>query len=469
MEAPVTFKGRLQRSLDDRSVAENVANVSRKVVAGYANARANYPFMEKMRDRGREIRLHTLANLDTYLEEFTTAAEANGTIVFFAADAAEANRYVTDLAARENIELVVKGKSMVTEETELNDELIAEGIEVVETDLGEFIAQLDGEKPSHIIAPILHKSRQDVGRVMADKLGIEYTDDPEELVAVARGYLRQRFLRAGMGITGCNLAVADSGAIALVENEGNGRMSTTSPRIHVVFMGMERIVPTFGDLTVLLNLLARAGTGQSLSVYTNLVTGPRRPGEPDGPEQLHVVVVDNGRSSMLGGDLAEILACIRCGACLNICPVYREIGGHAYGSVYSGPVGSVVTPGLWGLDPWHELPQASTLCGACRDACPVRIDIPRMLVRLREESARRNLGPRWLSWGIRRFTRAATDPKRWSRAERLAARLGRLGAKRGWITKVPGPGSGWTDHRDLPVPDPRPFRVRWAERSDDET
>ncbi len=467
MEAKVDFKGRLQRSLDDRAPASKVEFMVTKVAGAYATARENYPHMEAMRDRARAIRLETLANLDRYLGQFADAATANGTKVFFAATDAEANRYVTALAASEDIELVVKGKSMVTEETELNVALEAEGVEVVETDLGEFIAQLAGDKPSHIIGPIAHKSRQDCGQVMSEKLGIAYTDDPDELVAAAREYLRERFLRAGMGITGCNLAVADSGSIALVENEGNGRMTTTSPRVLVVFMGMERIVPTFGDLSVLLNVLARAGTGQSLSVYTNMLTGPRRPDEHDGPEEVHVVILDNGRSGMLDGDLAEILACIRCGACLNICPVYRQVGGHVYGSVYPGPIGSVVTPGLWGLGPWHDLPQASTLCGACEDVCPIRIEIPRMLLRLREQTVEQGLAPKWLSWGVKRFANAATGPGRFASTERLAARGAGLLAKDGWIRRLPGPAKGWTRSRDFPAPDRRPFRQRWEERGND--
>ncbi len=464
MEARVDFKGRLQRSLDDRGPASKVEFMVTRVTANAEAARQDYPFTDVMRDRSRAIRLHTLANLDIYLEEFAEAAEANGTAVFFAGDADEANRYVVDLAAREGVELVVKGKSMVTEETELNAALQRDGVEVVETDLGEFIAQLAGDTPSHIIGPIAHLSRQDCGRVMSEKLGIPYTDDPDQLVAAAREHLRERFLTAGMGITGCNLAVAETGSIALVENEGNGRMTTTSPRILVVFMGMERIVPTFGDLSVLLNVLARSGTGQSLSVYTNLLTGPRRPDEHDGPEQVHVVVLDNGRSSMLGGDLAEILGCIRCGACLNICPVYRQVGGHVYGSVYPGPVGSVVTPGLWGLAPWHDLPQASTLCGACQEVCPIRIDIPRMLLRLRERTVDQGLAPAWLGWSLRGFAKAASSPRRFASRERLVARLGRLGSRDGWIRRLPGPARGWTASRDFPVPSRRPFRQRWEER-----
>jgi len=258
--------------------------------------------------------------------------------------------------------------------------------------------------------------------------------------------------------------VAENGTVALVENEGNGRFTTTAPRVHIAVMGMERVVPTMEDLGVVLDVLARSAMSQRLSVYTNLVHGPAWPGDPDGPEELHVVVVDNGRSSMLAGDLAEILACIRCGACLNVCPVYQEIGGHAYDSVYQGPVGSIVSPGLWGLDPFSELSHASTLCGACREACPVRIDIPHLLAEVRAQGVAAGLAPSWLRSGIGRYEQVAGDAARWRRYEGLA-RFGSTFLPRDgeWLTRLPGAGKGWTDHRDLPRPAKRPFRDRWGD------
>lgn len=263
------------------------------------------------------------------------------------------------------------------------------------------------------------------------------------------------------------MAVADSGSVVLVTNEGNGRLTTTAPRVHIALMGMERIVPGWPDAAIILETLARSATGQRLSVYTNVVTGPKKTLDPDGPEELHVVIIDNGRSGILAGSTAEILACIRCGACLNVCPAFRSAGGHAYGTVYSGPVGSVVTPGLLGMEPWWELPYASTLCGACEEACPVRIEIPRMLIELRRRAAAEGRLPGWLSKGLRRYARTASDPGRWQRAKKWAARLSGLISTRGWITRVPGPGRGWTLSRDMPRPAKESFADWW--RSNRET
>lgn len=464
MSEPVAFLGRIDDALASEAPAK-VAVTARRVAAGRDSVAAAHPQFDELRDRARAIRLEVLADLAGHLERFADAAEARGTVVHWAVDAAEANEIVAGIVASTGRSSVVKGKSMVTEEIELNAALEERGVDVVETDLGEFVAQLAGERPSHIIAPILHKTREDVGRVFETELGEPYTADPSGLNAIARRHLRRRFLTADVGISGANFVVAETGTIALVENEGNGRLVTTAPPVHIAVMGMERVVPTMADLGVVLDVLARSATAQALSVYTNLVHGPRRDGDPDGPDQVHVVVVDNGRSSILGGDLAEILACIRCGACLNVCPVYQAIGGHAYDSVYPGPIGSVVTPGLFGADPWSELAHASTLCGACRDACPVRIDIPRLLAEVRALGVDAGLAPGWLRRGIGRYARIADDEGRWRRWERLAA-LGSalLPGDDGWVDRLPGPGRGWTDHRDLPRPARRPFRDRWEER-----
>lgn len=462
MSGPVAFLGRIDAAMATDAPAK-VAVSARRMAAGRRESAELQPQFEALRDRARAIRLTTLADLANHLRRFSDAAEARGTHVHWAADAAEANRIITDLCS--GAETVVKGKSMVTEEIELNAALEAAGIEVIETDLGEFIAQLAGERPSHILVPMLHKSRQDVGRLFEQRLGAPYTDEPSELNGIARRHLREKFLRADVGITGANMVVAENGTVALVENEGNGRFTTTAPRVHIAVMGMERVVPTMEDLGVVLDVLARSAMSQALSVYTNLVHGPSWPGDPDGPDELHVVVVDNGRSSMLSGNLAEILACIRCGACLNICPVYQEIGGHAYDSVYQGPVGSIVSPGLWGLDPFGELSHASTLCGACREVCPVRIDIPELLAEVRAAGAEAGLAPGWLASGIGRFAGAAGDARRWRRYEGLA-RFGSAFLPRDgeWITRLPAAGKGWTDHRDLPRPAKRPFRDRWEDR-----
>ena len=462
MSQPVSFLGRAERLL-----GSDEAEAVGRGVARFANNRdiavSGFPGMEDMRDRARAIRLRSLAHLDRLLLEFADKVVAAGGQVHFAADAAEANEIVGGILERTGARLAVKSKSMVSEEIEVNEHLEQQGVRVFETDLGEFIVQLAGDTPSHIIAPVLHLTRQEVGELFSRQLGVEYTDDPGELNEIARAHLRQVFLEADVGISGVNLAVAESGSIVLVTNEGNGRFTTTAPRVHVALMGMERIVPTWADAAVVLEVLARSATGQNLSVYTNVLTGPRRPDDPDGPEELHVVVIDNGRSDILAGATAEILACIRCGACLNVCPVFRSVGGHGYGSVYSGPVGAIVTPGLHGMDPWWDLPFASTLCGACEEVCPVRIQIPSMLLELRRKAASEGRLPGWLEAGMRRYAGTASNPVRWSRAKRWVSRLSAPLASRGWIRRIPGPARGWTDHRDFPRPVKESFADWWSE------
>lgn len=455
-----SFRSRIQQTL-----AEGVPIAIDRGARGHYNGRvraaAAFPQMEEMRDRARRVRAEVIVRLDEYLAQFADAVEARGGTVFFAADAAEANRYIVDLAKSESVTRAVKAKSMVTEEIHLNAALEAAGIEAVETDLGEFVVQLAGETPSHIIAPVLHKDRYDVGRLFAAELGVEYTDDPSELNDIARTYLRKRFLTAEMGISGANFGVAADGAIALVTNEGNGRLCTSVPRIHVAVMGMERLVRDREDLAVMLEVLARSATGQGLSAYTNIVAGPRRSGEPDGPDQFHVVIVDNGRSATLGSRVAEILYCIRCGACINACPVYRHIGGHAYGSVYPGPIGTVLTPSLYGLEEWHELPATSSLCGACLEVCPVRIDIPDLLVELRRESI--NQAQPSIRRGVAAYAWVTTRPRMFRAMTRLAAIVGRVLSRNGWMRRIPVL-KGWTASRELPAPAGETFHDWWRKR-----
>jgi L-lactate dehydrogenase complex protein LldF len=343
---------------------------------------------------------------------------------------------------------------------------------VVETDLGEWVVQLAHDHPSHIVAPIIHKSREDVAALLRSAAGASEAEvaDAAQMTRFARRRLRAAFLDADMGVSGANFAVAETGGICLVTNEGNGRLTTTVPRIHVALAGIERIVPTMEDLGVMLRVLARSATGQPLSVYSNIVTGPRRTaggseaGEPDGPDELHVVFLDNGRSNLLASELAEILYCIRCGACLNACPVYQTIGGHAYGSVYPGPVGAVLTPALRGLGPFGDLPQASSLCGACREVCPVRIDIPRMLLALRARDVREQGAPAWLRVGMRAYAAAATRPWLYRLAVRATRRAVRMRARNGWISRLPGPLARWTDARDFPAFAPVTFQEAWRRR-----
>lgn len=385
-----------------------------------AAALAELPAADAMRDHLKTARANTLANLAEHLETFERNAIANGTQVHWARNAAEARQIVLDIAKKHGVTMAAKSKSMATEEIHLNQALKEAGIDPVETDLGEWIVQLAEEPPSHIIAPAIHKTKEQVADLFTQEAGRPIPADIPTLTAEARRMLRAKFLAAGMGISGGNLGVAETGSIVLVTNEGNGRMVTSLPPVHVAVMGIEKIAPTWDVATVWLSLLARSATGQPLSIYTSIVTGPARPaprplsskqergvlppllpgegwgeGDVDGPREVHIVLLDNGRSKLIGTTYEEVLQCIRCGACLNACPVYREAGGHAYGSPYSGPIGAVISPLLYGLEEYSALPQASSLCGACKDVCPVRIDLPRMLIELRTEEVQRGLLPWW--------------------------------------------------------------------------
>jgi len=419
---------------------------------------------DDVRDLARKIKLELLADLSSHLQRFEERLVANGVQVHWAETGADANRIVTEIAKSHGVRRIVKSKSMATEETHLNHALQQQGMEVVETDLGEYIVQLAEDRPSHIILPIIHLTREDVGEVMHRRIGVPRTGDPQTLAAYARAKLREEFLRADMGITGANFGVVETGTICLVTNEGNGRMVTTLPRVHVAVMGIEKLVPTLADLDVFLKLLARSATGQKITTYTTLIRGPRRPGDECGPEAMHVVLLDNGRSRILAGENAEILGCIRCGACLNACPIYKNIGGHAYGDTYPGPIGAVVTPGLRGLHGWSDLPAASTLCGACRDVCPVRLDIPRMLLALRRDTVREEGAPLSLRVGLRAFAWIAPRPALYRAATRVARGLLRLRARDGWLRSAPGLASGWTKVRDLKAPAARTFQELWKER-----
>ena len=340
---------------------------------------------QALRDAGRTVRSEVVSRLPDVLERLAASAEAAGTRVFFAADAAEANRYVIDVARRHGARRIVKAKSMVTEEIHLNAALGDAGLDVVETDLGEWILQLAGQTPAHIIAPAVHMDRSDIARVFAAHGRTEASDRPEDLNAYARATLREEFLRADVGISGCNFAIAETGTLCIVTNEGNGRMVTSVPPVHIVVMGMERVVETWQQYDLMMSLLPRVN-GVDLTVYTSAMTGPRRPGEVDGPDEVHLVIVDNGRSGLLGTEFQSALHCIRCGACLDVCPVFRQIGGQVYGPPYSGPIGAVITPQLIGGET-VDLAKASTLCGACYDVCPVMIPLQDLLLAQRRLNA----------------------------------------------------------------------------------
>jgi len=349
-------------------------------------AAASLSDWEDLRSQARAIKDEVLLHLDQYLEAFVHEAERRGAKVHWAVDAAQANEIICRLTVERGARNVVKSKSMTTEEIHLNDALERAGMRVVETDLGEYIIQLAGETPSHILAPAIHKTKRQVAELFTAQLGIPPTDDVDQLTGAARATLRERFATADVGISGVNFGIVETGTLVIVENEGNIRLTTSLPRTHIAVMGIEKLLPRFADLEVFLRLLPRSATGQALSTYQSFITGTKRNADDEGPQELHIVLLDNGRSRMLAHPVTrQSLACIRCGACLNACPVYQQIGGHAYGSVYPGPIGSVITPQLIGIQKAAQLPYASSLCGACRDVCPVKIDIPRLLLHLRGE------------------------------------------------------------------------------------
>jgi L-lactate dehydrogenase complex protein LldF len=469
--APASFYRRAEDALGDAQLHAALRLVTDRVQDARAAALGRLPAADTWRDHARRLRAHTLSRLDHYLDQFVTQVQARGGHVYYAATADDAVRYVTELARARGLKRAVKSKSMISEEIHLNDHLARAGVDVVETDLGEWVIQLAGDRPSHIVAPIIHWSRAQVADLFRRTRGATDADlaDVGAMTQFARRQLRPAFLDADLGISGVNFGVAETGSLCICTNEGNGRLVTTVPRVHVAMMGIERLVPTPRDLGVMLQVLGRSATGQNITVYSNVITGPNRAGsdraESDGPDELHVVLVDNGRSRVLASSNAEILYCIRCGACLNACPVYQEIGGHAYGSVYPGPVGAVLTPALWGQADAQDLPHASSLCGACREVCPVRIDIPRMLLGLRAEGAAAGRGPAWIRQGLRLFRWAAQRPWAFSLGGRLAARASRMAASSGWIRRLPGPLEGWTQSRDFPAMAGDSFQDRWKRRS----
>ena len=464
------FKAKAAEALDSPGVQQALGGLYRGFHSARIAAAEATDSWEEMRDRGRAIKAHTLANLDRYLEQVEANVLKVGGNVFFAADAEAANQYVLDLARARGVKMVVKSKSMISEEMGLNHRLQDIGVEAVETDLGEYIIQLADETPFHIVAPAIHKSREEVADLFHDKLGAPRYTEITDMAAEARAQLREKFMTADMGITGANFMVAETGTVVLVTNEGNGRMCTSMPRVHVAIAGMEKVVPSIEDLGTMLRLLIRSATGQTLSSYVTAVTGPRGADEEDGPEEFHLVIVDNGRSKMLADpQLREALYCLRCGACLNACPVYRKVGGHAYGWVYSGPIGAVVSPMLSGLSEGSDLPYASSLCGACREACPVKIDIPRMLLYMRKEVSEgetypdQKNSPMVERLAMKAWRLSVSSPTMMGFANRLGRILQVPIARAGRLRRLPPPLSGWTRHRTFPAL-VRPFRARWRKK-----
>jgi L-lactate dehydrogenase complex protein LldF len=453
-----SFRQRVAAGLADERVRRAVKLATLHKVAARQAGMDLLRNPEELRELAARIKRHTLRRLPDYLELFAARVEHNGGRVHFASGAADACRIVCDIARESGARLAVKAKSMVSEEIHLNAALQAAGVRVVETDLGEFIVQIDNDRPSHIVTPIIHKDRKRVAVAMQRETGCAYTEDPRALSEVARVHLRDVFRRCDLGITGVNFGVAETGSLCVCTNEGNGRMTMTRPRVHIALMGIEKLVPRLTDLAVFLKLLARSSTGQQLTTYTTLISGPRRSDEPDGPEHLHVVILDNGRSPLLGGEFESVLCCIRCGACLNACPVYRNIGGHAYGGVYPGPIGALVTPLLSVPERHAELPRASSLCGACAVACPVKIDIPELLVKLRRDTLA--AGPLHKRLAMRVWRWLMQSERRYARAQRLLARLVRRGGD-GWIIGGAGPLAAWLSQRDLPPLPRQSFRDWW--------
>jgi L-lactate dehydrogenase complex protein LldF len=456
------FAGATAQALANQPLQAALVRLTDTLMAGNRRGYAALADSGPLRDHAKRIKEHTLAHLDRYLEQLEEAVRKLEGTVHWAATAEDARQIVVSIARQAHCKHAVKSKSMTSEEIHLNPALEKAGIGVTETDFGEYILQVAGERPSHLVAPAVHHTRESVARVLSRHLGENLSDDPTALALTGRRVLREKFHRADLGITGVNFAVAETGTIVLVTNEGNGRLTTSCPRVHVAIMGMEKVIPRLGDLPVFLKLLARGATGQTLSVYTTLLTGKRRAGELDGPEEFHLVILDNGRSKILASPFRESLQCIRCGACLNACPVYRRVGGHAYGGVYAGPIGSILTPLFDSVSQNPHLPHASSLCGACVTACPVKINIPHMLIGLRELQHHFGAG-RWEHLAYRVWRMALCRPWLYRLGLRCARLLLRPLTRDGWVRRLPGPGGNWTTVRDFPAPAERSFRDRWKE------
>ncbi|MGO1317969.1 MAG: LutB/LldF family L-lactate oxidation iron-sulfur protein [Cellulomonadaceae bacterium] len=466
-----TFPQAARAALQNTQLRRNLKHATSTIRAKRAAVVGEVPDWEDLREAGSTIKAHVMANLPDLLAELERNVTARGGVVHWARDAAEANRIVTDLVKATGETEVVKVKSMATQEIGLNEALAEEGIAAFETDLAELIVQLSDDMPSHILVPAIHRNRAEIREIFLERMAEVpegMTDAPRELAMAARAHLRRKFLAAKVAISGANFAIADTGTLTVVESEGNGRMCLTLPDTLITVMGIEKLVPTYEDLEVFLQLLPRSSTGERMNPYTSLWTGVT-PG--DGPQQFHLVLLDNGRTRALADEVGRAaLHCIRCSACLNVCPVYERVGGHAYGSVYPGPIGAILTPQLTGStghdDPNNTLPYASTLCGACYEVCPVKIDIPTLLVHLRARDVdqdRSRVVP--TAWGaaMKAASFAMSDPQRFTLAGKGAGALRLLAHGRGRVTALPYPGSLWTRSRDLPVPPKRSFRERWAE------
>ncbi|MBO0737655.1 MAG: iron-sulfur cluster-binding protein [Alphaproteobacteria bacterium] len=462
------FKANARAGLADDNLQKALALARTGFPLRRSLAVERLPEFEALRESGRSIKDHVLAHLDFYLELYESRAVAAGGKVHWASTAQEACAAVLQICRSVGARTVTKGKSMVAEEVGLNDFLEANGITPVETDLGEYIIQLREEPPSHIIAPAIHLIKEQVAETFrAEHSALDPARplvEPRQMCEEARAMLRPRFLAADVGITGANFLVAETGSSIIVTNEGNGDLTQTLPRVHIVMTSIEKVVPTLEDAVTLMRLLARSATGQEFSSYTTVSTGPRQPGDLDGPEQYHVVLLDNGRSALLGTDFQDMLRCIRCAACLNHCPVYAAVGGHAYGWVYPGPMGAVLTPSLIGIEEAGHLPNASTFCGRCESVCPVKIPLPKMMRHWREREYAQKLSPPVYRTGLSVWSWVARRPALYHAFAELASRvLGWAGRGRGRFRSLPL-ANGWTTVRDMPAPEGRSFHSLWAER-----
>ena len=464
--ASMHFKERAHANMANAGLQRNLEKIKGKFVAKRRESLAELDDFEATREAGRAIRQRALDDLDVWLEIFERNATARGATVLWAETPAEINAHVLDIARRHGARKIIKSKSMVSEESELDRAIEAAGLTVVETDLGEYILQInDYEPPSHIIGPALHKSKEEVADLFAKAHATPRKTEISELCLEARGVLRQHYLTADMGISGGNFFVAETGSVVVVTNEGNATLTTTLPRVHVAISGIEKIVPTLEDVATLMRLLPRSATGQSISNYVDILTGVKGPGEFHGAEHMYFIVVDAGRSAVLGSELKEALRCIRCGACMNHCPVYQNIGGHSYGWVYPGPIGSILTPSYIGIENALDLPQASTLCNQCGVVCPVKIPLPDLLRKLREQQFERGLRPWTERFGLRAWAWLAAHPGLYALATRIGARmLSWMGGNERLLHKLPL-GGGWTEGRDMPAPEGHTFRDLYARKA----
>ncbi|MDQ0162276.1 LutB/LldF family L-lactate oxidation iron-sulfur protein [Aeribacillus alveayuensis] len=449
-----SFQERIHKGIQNDFMRQAVAGAQERLRNRRLQAAEELGNWEEWRALGEEIRKHTLENLDFYLHQLSENVAKRGGHVFFAQTAEEANEYIRSVIQKKNAKKIVKSKSMVTEEIHLNECLEQEGCQVIETDLGEYILQIDDhDPPSHIVTPALHKNKEQIRDVFKKKLQYTKTEKPEELALHARNMLRKEFITADVGITGCNFAIAESGSISLVTNEGNARLVTTIPKTQITVMGMERIVPTFEEFEILVSLLTRSAVGQKLTSYVTVLSGPKEQGDVDGPEEFHLVIVDNGRSKILGTEFQSVLQCIRCAACVNVCPVYRHVGGHSYGSIYSGPIGAVLSPLLGGYDDYKELPYASTLCAACSEACPVKIPLHELLHKHRQVIVEKEgRAPISEKLAMKAFGLGAANPALYKLGSIMAPTAMKPFVKDEKISSGPGPLKAWTQIREFPLP-----------------